>query len=313
MSLRESRLLISVLTVLCAAAWIAAAPAEAAASHDIDAWVASLEGGWSGNDNQTPLGRMPFAILFERQEDGSLASHTATNRETFIAMRLFKDDDGRWLLEESGGMEGLGVRGSTLIPGPSHGEMRRWVSPVDPDDLIVDMAVTDESLFVNVLVRGQEHAQFNLKRVPQDQLPAMREALAKAAQCDPEDASIHDHANSDGIPESVRHARQQIAERPGDAAARMTLASALIELIQSDSAMAPRYAGELLQVLRTAVELDPDSSEAWQGLGGYYLNAPPIAGGSLDMAEEAARRLLQLDADAGRTLLAQVESRRQTE
>jgi hypothetical protein len=253
---------------------------------------------------------MGFAMLFDKQDDGSYLSHSAANRETFIRMRFFEDESGRWLLEESGGMEGLGVRGSTLVPAEPRGEIRRWVDPDDPDYLVVEMAVTGEELFVRTLVRGEEHAQLDLRRVPAEQLPEFRRSLAQAAQRDPAESSIHDHANSDQVPESVRLARRDVAERPADAEARVALAGALIELIQSDPGSAPRYAGELLQTLQTAVELDPASTSAWQGLAGYYLNAPPIAGGSLEKAEEVARRLQELDPGAGEALMAQVEQRR---
>ncbi len=306
---KTARALAAVATVFGVAMWLAA-PAAAGTPEEMDAWVASLEGGWTGEDNQTPLGRIPFAMLFEKQADGSYLNHSAANRETFIRMRFVEDEDGRWLLEESGGMEGVGVRGSTLVPAEPHGEIRRWISPEDPDYVVVEMAVSDQTLYIKVLVRGQEHAQLNLQRIPDEQLPAAREAFAESAARDPEEGSIHDYSNSEQVPRTVRQARQRIARRPDDAAARMELAAALIELIQSEQAMGPRYAGELLETLQAAVELDPQSSSAWQGLAGYYLNAPPIAGGSLDKAEDAARKLIEIDPPAGEALLAQVESRR---
>jgi len=288
-------LLVSFGVSICLVGLVASEP-----TGDVGAWVASLEGGWYGEDNQTPMGRMAFAMLFDRQDDGSYVSHSAANRETFIRLRFFEDESGQWLLEESGGMEGLGQRGSTLVPAEPLGEIRRWVDPDDPDYLVVEMAVTGDELFVRVLVHEEEHAQLDLRRLPADQLPELRRSLAEAARRDPSEASIHDHANSEQIPETLRLARQKVAARPADAEARVALAGALIELIQSDPGTAPRYAGELLQTLQTAVELDPASTSAWQGL----------AGGSLDKAEEVAHKLLELDPQAGEALMAQVEQRR---
>ena len=71
------------------------------------------------------------------------------------------------------------------------------------------------------------------------------------------------------------------------------------------------YAGEMLDSLKTALELDPRLVETYHWLAGYYMNAPPIAGGSLDEAEAIAQRLAAVDKDSGRALLAQVEARRE--
>jgi tetratricopeptide (TPR) repeat protein len=260
------------------------------------------------------MGRIPFAMLFEKQEDGSYVSHSALNRETWIRLRFFQEDDGRWLLEEAGGLEGLGARGSVLVPAEGDDNIQRWISSDDPRYLRVEMAVEEETLYMKVIIRGKEHAQLNLTRLPEDQLPALRREFAEAAERLPQEESIHDYANVDEVPAAIREARQSVAADPEDAGARLDLAAALGEVIQADSAtMGPRYAGEMLQSLLQAVELDPDRPEAYQWLAGYYLNAPPIAGGSLEKAEQAARKLNEIDPQAGQALLALVEQKRGTE
>ena len=61
------------------------------AGDEIDRLVNALEGGWVGNDNDTPFGKMGFATLFEWQEDGSLSSFSPLNSETYINLRFARD------------------------------------------------------------------------------------------------------------------------------------------------------------------------------------------------------------------------------
>ena len=48
----------------------------------------------------------------------------------------------------------------------------------------------------------------------------------------------------------------------------------------------------------------------WIGLSRYYLNAPPIAGGSTDMAETYAKEVLALVPFLGNTEMGLVEEKR---
>ena len=50
-------------------------------------------------------------------------------------------------------------------------------------------------------------------------------------------------------------------------------------------------AGKMLKAYQTSVELNPDHVEGWIGLSRYYLNAPPIAGGSLEKATTYANEV----------------------
>ena len=96
--------------------WCLAMVAQAAPPAD-DTWISSLEGGWHGENNMTPMGRMPFVMLFEREEDGSLHSRSALNRETWIDIRFRQGPDGRIKrLSNVGGMQpavGSGLQGAS--------------------------------------------------------------------------------------------------------------------------------------------------------------------------------------------------------
>jgi tetratricopeptide (TPR) repeat protein len=65
-------------------------------------------------------------------------------------------------------------------------------------------------------------------------------------------------------------------------------------------------AGRALENLKKAVELDPSNVEARISLGGYYLNAPSIAGGSKKKAREQAQEVLKYDPVEGNSMLARI-------
>ncbi|MDA8528092.1 hypothetical protein N9K67_04730 [Opitutaceae bacterium] len=69
-------------------------------------------------------------------------------------------------------------------------------------------------------------------------------------------------------------------------------------------------AGKMLKAYQRSVEIDPTHVSGWIGLSRYYLNAPPIAGGSADKAEKYAREVLALVPFLGNTEMGLVEEKR---
>ena len=87
--------------------------------------------------------------------------------------------------------------------------------------------------------------------------------LEKAIELDPENASLHTR-----------------------------LAGAFVKRIDEvNFMMKGMIAGQMLKAYQTSVEVDPDHLEGYIGLCRYYLNAPPIAGGSADKAEIYAKEV----------------------
>jgi Tfp pilus assembly protein PilF len=65
-------------------------------------------------------------------------------------------------------------------------------------------------------------------------------------------------------------------------------------------------APKLKQELEKTIELDPQHVEAKIFLASYYLNAPPIAGGSVKKAEELAADIKLLDLEQGHQMMARI-------
>lgn len=66
------------------------------------------------------------------------------------------------------------------------------------------------------------------------------------------------------------------------------------------------YAGKMMDAWKKAVELDGKNLQARQGLMAFYLNAPPIAGGSVEKAKEQADEIIKFKPMIGLSALAQV-------
>lgn len=85
------------------------------------------------------------------------------------------------------------------------------------------------------------------------------------------------------------------------------LAQAFVQKIQKVSFMergmlAPKFKEEL----EKAIELDPRHVEAKIYLASFYLNAPPIAGGSTKKAEELAEEIKLIDPEQGHQMMARI-------
>lgn len=286
-------------------------PLAASAVEVPDAWIDRIEGGWSGVDNATPMGTMPFSMLFDREDDGALAAHSAFNQDTWIAMRFFRED-GAWLLEEAAALEGQEQR-RVLRAVAIDGDTIRFE---DDTNLVMILTVDATRFEIDVDIDDYDHAHFRLDRLPDDHLAGMREEMAHrrtltAAQtgtlADVMTASaLGDVENED----PMTAAREAAAAAPDDAEAQMALARAAMKAIEADPASAVMVAGDLLRSLQKAHALDPDWPEPMHGLVGYYLQAPPIAGGSVDAAAAMVEKLSAVDPEGAAHWTPQLEARR---
>ena len=230
-------------------------------------------------------------------------------------------------------------------PAGAHPATRHFVHPERPGYLTITATPTDDELDIDVVLRGEPHVHFQLDRVADDEVSELRTILERQAKRTPEETGSladamarlaaeeleREHAGrapadggSDGKapsddgpstrgssdPDPLAAARTRVAQAPDDARAHMALAQALIAAIEADPMSAPRHAGLLLHSLRRAHTLDPDWAAPYHGLVGYYLEAPPIAGGSLERAEEKARELARIDPEGAEQLLARIAARR---
>jgi hypothetical protein len=278
-----------------------------------DEQIARFQGAWSGPDNPTPLGNIPFAFVFDREEDGSLHAHSAMSRETWVDLRFHRDEAGAWVLTESASLAGLGVQRYTLHPVAAAGDTLEFVHLPRPDYLRLRAAAGPEELFLVVYLRGAEHVRFRLARQTGEMEAALRRSLAEARTrpAGRDARTLQDVAAGNADPEGLVAARGRAAARPQDPQARLDLADALGEAM--NGAPLPRlaaYAAEMQQALREAVHLDPRHPRARYALAQYYLQAPPIAGGSLEKAAAEADTLAGLDPGLAQTLRTDIERRR---
>ena len=104
---------------------------------------------------------------------------------------------------------------------------------------------------------------------------------------------------------------QAVAADPENAELLTDYAGSLTVRIGEVNFMAQgMVAGKMLKAYQRSVEIDPTHVSGRIGLSRYYLNAPPIAGGSADKAEKYAREVLALVPFLGNTEMGLVEEKR---
>ncbi len=276
-----------------------------------DAMVARFAGAWAGGDTPTPFGHIDFALDFVWQDDGSLRAFTPLSRETWVELRFQKDAGGTWLLHESASLAGLGVQGYTMHPVRLAADTLHYAYMKDPKFLSCEMAVTDRGLYMAVIVREEEHVRFLLARIEGEDAAALRRDLADTAtRSGADDIEKLRQTGASTDPVEIGNARAKARIRPEDPQAQLELARSLGAHIDAVPLQTRAlYAQEMLAALERAVRLDPSFADARYGLAQYYLQAPPIAGGSVEAAEAQAVALAGLGSPLGEVVRAQIEYR----
>ena len=91
-------------------------------------------------------------------------------------------------------------------------------------------------------------------------------------------------------------AKRAVELSPQGARAHYMMGRVLADQIETVSIFSKlSYAKRMKAEFDQAAELDPDSAEAREALGQYYLRAPGMAGGSVDKARALALELAQID------------------
>ena len=273
--------------------------------------IHQYEGVWAGDENATPFGTMGFAMAFDWEEDGSLYSHSALSKETWVDLRFHKDELGNWVLTESASLAGLGVQKYTMHPVTVSGDTTYWAYLKDPDYLNCRTAASDEVLFMVVNLHGKEHVRFLLTKMQGREADAVRLAMKEASETPgADDIGRLETAGRGEDSIEIQNARLKVKTEPENPQAHLALVEALSVEIESVSPeKMGAYAQEMLASLHKAVELDPELPDAHFSLAQYYLNAPSFAGGSIEKASAEAALLTELSSPLGEVVQAQVEAK----
>ncbi len=114
------------------------------------------------------------------------------------------------------------------------------------------------------------------------------------------------HARED-FDEAEDHLERAVELEPNNADFVYWLGSSYMDHIDHVSLFGKRgMAHKARDTMLRALEIDPDHIDAREALGGYYLHAPGIVGGSKDKAREQAAELIARDATAGYLFLAEI-------
>lgn len=102
------------------------------------------------------------------------------------------------------------------------------------------------------------------------------------------------------IKDAIRWFQRATELEPESSRYHQYLGEALGRLLSEAGTLTRMRKGpDMRKAFATAVELDPENLEARMGLVSYYLNAPKIGGGGRDKAEAEARRIAEIEKQAG--------------
>jgi hypothetical protein len=180
-----------------------------------DDQIARFEGVWAGEENVTPLGPMGFAMDFRWDEDGSLHSHSALSKQTWVDLRFHRDESGTWLLTEAASLAGTGEQKYTMHPVRVSGDTLYYAYAEDPQFLNCVMTAGDDELFMLVHLRGEEHVRFLLSQVTGEDAVALRQELeAGRTRSGEDDWKFLKEAADGEDPVEVRDARIRVKSEP---------------------------------------------------------------------------------------------------
>lgn len=112
----------------------------------------------------------------------------------------------------------------------------------------------------------------------------------------------------DKYDKALTHFATAVERAPANSEYHLWYGRATIEKLQNtkDFMQMGELASDALARLEKAVEVDPANTDARQWLAGFYMNAPPMAGGSLEKAKAQAEELIELDPEIGYSLVARI-------
>lgn len=108
---------------------------------------------------------------------------------------------------------------------------------------------------------------------------------------------------------AIEHMETALELAPDSSDVHYWAARAYVVKVQNEQAQAFALVEKIPTHLQKAVELDPANVEARQFLAGFYLNAPPIAGGSIAKAKEQAESIVEYDPLSGHLFMAEIHKK----
>ncbi|WP_293938279.1 lipopolysaccharide assembly protein LapB [Iodobacter sp.] len=113
--------------------------------------------------------------------------------------------------------------------------------------------------------------------------------------------------DSKHLAESITYLEKCIEINPNSSACHLWLGNTYGTMVQNSGMLtAAKYASKIKAEFARAVELDPQSYEARDGLNNFYLQAPGIVGGSISKAKANTEEFAKLQPNLGHLLRASV-------
>ena len=167
-----------------------------------------------------------------------------------------------------------------------------------------------------ILIGGESDLAQGLAWLEEGKLDKAQTFLEKQAEVNIPGALLHlgrVHMAREDWTTAIKTLKQAATAQPENADVRYWLGIANLQKLQVTKSMMQKgmLSGRVMENLKAAIDLNPDHLEARTSLAYYYLNAPPIAGGSKRAAMEQAQEIVSRNPSRGRLLKATIHRQNQ--
>lgn len=167
------------------------------------------------------------------------------------------------------------------------------------------------TLFLALSFLAQTNDMSQIEALISDDPAAAEKALLKAMDQSENDAKAaillcRLYTNQNNYEKALPIGKKAVKLAPNDPQANYYYAVAIRQKMSKSTMFAMSNTGKYKKLLDQAIELDPEYLDAYHEKFGFLMNAPPIAGGSVEKAETLANKVKGLNQERGLTLLYEV-------
>jgi len=120
----------------------------------------------------------------------------------------------------------------------------------------------------------------------------------------------HLYTDKGDYEKALPHGKRAVELLPQDSRAHFYYAVAIRQKMSNSTFFAMSNTGKYKKLLNKAIELDAHNYDAYEEKFGFFMNAPAIAGGGVDHAEELAEELVKVNRERGLVLQWQVHGKK---
>jgi hypothetical protein len=265
---------------------------------DYPAWLARIEGVYTGQNNPTPFGPIGFAMDMMKQPDGPVHGRLHSDKDTYFEFVFRLNDKGGITFHETGSLGPGFVQSHQLELVETVGDTLTFATQEKPALLVAEVTADGTRLRVKVILRGKPHVDLDMTRVRDEQTVAKFRADQARAKELPSGSALQKFF-------AAAAAKAVDSNLPKHEQARQHIAKSkhlMDQIGKADNSERPSLVLLMKGHVDKAIELDPSFDEAHFALAMWYLQSPELAAKSLEKVNEILATLERMNSPLAETL-----------